>query len=96
MNIALIIWSNPEMYINLLFTAKKLLEKKNKVFLFCRGYPKNLRSFKYFNYFNKIQIISVPETENKYLDKINLLKLIAIPRPLIVIPHLIAASLHRK
>ncbi len=76
MNIALIIWSNPEMYINLLFTAKKLLEKKNKVFLFCRGYPKNLRSFKYFNYFNKIQIISVPETENKYLDKINLLKLI--------------------
>ena len=76
MKIALIIWSNPELYINLLFTAKKLLETKNQVYIFCRGYPKNINSFHYFKYFKKIKIINVGESENKFYDKINLLILI--------------------
>jgi len=59
MRASLIIWSDPSLYINLLFIVQKLLKKNYKISIFYRENLKNNKNLKYFKFLDKTDLIKV-------------------------------------
>ena len=71
MRVSLIIWSDPSLYINLIFIAQKLLKKKHKVTIFYRNNFKNSQNLKYFKFLKKVDLVKFESSHFKYLNKIS-------------------------
>ena len=71
MRVSLIIWSDPSLYINLIFIAQKLLKKKHKVTIFYRNNFKNSQNLKYFKFLKKVDLVKFESSHFRYLNKIS-------------------------
>ena len=70
MRVSLIIWSDPSLYINLIFIAQKLLKQGYKVTIFYRNNFKGDQNLKYFKFLKKAELVKFETRHFRYLNKI--------------------------
>tara|TARA_B100001093_G_C26835509_1_gene1018156 strand:- start:1829 stop:2941 length:1113 start_codon:yes stop_codon:yes gene_type:complete len=71
MRASLIIWSDPSLYINLLFIVQKLLKKNYRISIFYRENLKNNKNLRYFKFLNKTDLIKINSSNLNYFNKIS-------------------------
>lgn len=71
MRVSLIIWSDPSLYINLIFIAQKLLKQNHKVRIFYRNNNNSDQNLKYFKFLNKADLVKLGSSNSRYFNKIS-------------------------